>query len=304
MVPKFFHLFSFIFLLFLLIPFLYFSHATPHQSAKQSSSALDFLKPLIGTRKGSKAIGLSQLKKYLSNLGYLSNDNSNNPSHDNDDLFDDNLELAIKKFQQFVKLTVNGFLDANTVAKLHQPRCGVPDFAHRNRTQFQYTGSKYNFFPGEPKWPPTKRNLTYSFPLGTRIDLNLAILSATRMWANVSPFKFTFIPDYDKADIKISLQRRDHGDGSPFDGSGGILAHAFAPTDGRLHYDQDEKWWYGVLPGAYDLETVGLHELGHILGLAHSNDGGSIMWPYIGNGFRKGIGQDDINGLKALYNYK
>ncbi|KAK9991760.1 hypothetical protein SO802_026745 [Lithocarpus litseifolius] len=51
--------------------------------------------------------------------------------------------------------------------------------------------------------------------------------------------------------------------GTPFDGAGGTLAHAFAPTNGRFHYDADEKWSVGAIPDSYDLETVTLHEIGH-----------------------------------------
>ncbi|KAL3850152.1 hypothetical protein ACJIZ3_012034 [Penstemon smallii] len=307
------HLLSCIFLLFLLNPFQCFSSSYPsHQiSTPQTPSPLDYLKSLIGTKKGTRAKGLPQLKTYLSNLGYMkTNTNSTNSDQSNNDLFNDNLEIALKKYQTFFKLQTSGILDFQTVSKLLQPRCGIPDnfdniknTNDNNKINSTIMSSLYTYFPGQPKWAPTKRNLTYSFPPITRNDIRRPIANALGEWARVTLFTFRYIQDYNKADIKISFQVRDHGDGHPFDGPGGTLAHAYLPSDGRLHYDGDEKWVDGVVPGATDLQTVGLHELGHVLGLQHSTDPSSIMWPTIGPGFRKDLGQDDIRGIKALYGF-
>ncbi|KAM1239373.1 hypothetical protein ACFX2J_044820 [Malus domestica] len=94
----------------------------------------------------------------------------------------------------------------------------------------------------------------------------------------------------------------DHGDGNPFDGRGGILAHAFPPTNGRFHYDADEAWAVGAVADAYDLETVALHEIGHLLGLQHSYVEGAVMSPGVRSGFTQSLHADDIQGIKALYN--
>ncbi|KAK4419599.1 Metalloendoproteinase 1 [Sesamum alatum] len=309
MEPKLLHLLSCILLLFLLNPFSLFTHANspspPHQLNTQKPSAMDFLKTLTGARKGTTSEGISQLKKYLSHLGYINHNNNTTPTHQTNDFFDDNLELAVKNYQAFFKLTVNGIMDPKTVEKMSRPRCGVPDVnlntSNKLYLQIPTLASHYAFYPGNPKWPSTMRNLTYSFPWGTRGDVNQAILHATQIWSFVSTFKFSYIPNYDRANIKISFQYRDHGDGYPFDGPGGILGHAFPPSNSKLHYDGDERWVDGETPGAFDLQTVGLHELGHILGLAHSNDKEAIMYPNTDIGRRKVLGQDDINGIKTLY---
>ncbi|KAL8500031.1 hypothetical protein ACS0TY_019866 [Phlomoides rotata] len=60
-------------------------------------------------------------------------------------------------------------------------------------------------------------------------------------------------------------------------------------------------WVDGVVPGRFDIQTVGLHELGHVLGLGHSTDHNAIMWPFTDIGSRKGLGEDDFKGIFALY---
>ncbi|RVX08869.1 Metalloendoproteinase 5-MMP [Vitis vinifera] len=87
----------------------------------------------------------------------------------------------------------------------------------------------------------------------------------------------------------------------PFDGPGGTIAHAAAPTDGRFHFDGDETWVVGAVANSIDLQTVATHEIGHLLGLAHSSVEAAIMFAYIAPGATKGLNQDDIAGITALY---
>ena len=46
--------------------------------------------------------------------------------------------------------------------------------------------------------------------------------------------------------------------------------------------------------------SVAIHEIGHNLGLDHSNVGGSIMYPFITEGVT-GLHEDDVNGVQRLY---
>ena len=42
--------------------------------------------------------------------------------------------------------------------------------------------------------------------------------------------------------IGLSFFSKKHDDIYPFDGTGKVLAHAFFPPDGRVHFDDDEAW--------------------------------------------------------------
>ncbi|KAL9360647.1 hypothetical protein Peur_048770 [Populus x canadensis] len=82
------------------------------------------------------------------------------------------------------------------------------------------------------------------------------------------------------------------------------FSFASPPTDGRVFFNADLNWSFGAAPGAYDFLMVGLHELGHALGLAHSLVRGVVMWPYIGMDETRVLQDDDVHGIEALYGVK
>lgn len=50
------------------------------------------------------------------------------------------------------------------------------------------------------------------------------------------------------ADIQVDFLHGSHGDGYPFDGTGGAVGHAFFPSDparaGGVHLDAEEEWTF------------------------------------------------------------
>ncbi|KAL8132405.1 hypothetical protein AgCh_008054 [Apium graveolens] len=70
--------------------------------------------------------------------------------------------------------------------------------------------------------------------------------------------------DYDSSIITIGFASGYHGDGSSFDGPGGTLAHAFAPTDGRLHCDADESWAIEAVPNYINLWGPRANVVAHV----------------------------------------
>ncbi|KAI5567433.1 hypothetical protein BDE02_13G090400 [Populus trichocarpa] len=263
------------------------------------------LQKLEGVRKGQTVEGLVELKQYLKRFGYYPSDVNLMTSD-----FDDLLESALKTYQNYFHLNVTGILDDSTIKQMMIPRCGMHDITPNN-TKSNYTKfhmvMHYTFFNGMPKWRPSKYHLTYTFGSdGVQVvdmdTLRSVCSDAFKKWSDVSPLTFQEASDGASANIVIAFYSGDHGDGYPFDGPGKILAHAFSPENGRFHYDADEKWSTNPAMDQIDLESVAVHEIGHLLGLAHSSDSNAVMYPSIAAGTKKrNLAQDDIDGIHALY---
>ncbi|CAI0379610.1 unnamed protein product [Linum tenue] len=271
------------------------------------TTAWDSFRNLSGCRAGEKLDGLSKLKKYFRHFGYIPDADGNLT-----DIFDDSLESAVETYQRNFNLNVTGQLDDRTIRQIVLPRCGNADIVNgsttANTTGRIHAVERYSFFPGMPRWPASRRNLTYAFFPGNQVsrEVKSVFAAAFHRWSAVAPLTFTETEDYSNTDIRVGFFGGDHGDGDAFDGVSGTLAHALEPPSGRLHLDEAENWVLSgeieVATAAVDLESVAVHEIGHLLGLGHSSDESAIMFPSIGPGTRKvELAQDDIDGLLQLY---
>ena len=153
-----------------------------------------------------------------------------------------------------------------------------------------------------------KTNISYSFVNGTNkisgeTERDL-IRAAFKLWADETPLSFNEAADSAQADILIGWAEGEHGDGDPFDGPGNVLAHASYPNPYNdkqvfLHFDDAERWVNSETQNV-DLLTVAAHEIGHNLGLDHSDDPNALMFPSY-SGPHRFLGNDDIAGVQSLY---
>ncbi|KAI7757283.1 hypothetical protein M8C21_019194, partial [Ambrosia artemisiifolia] len=290
------------------------SSIPPSFLPNHTSNPWDTFNKLSGCRSGQNVPGISKLKSYFHYFGYLNNKTT---STNFTDEFDDALESAVKNYQKNFNLNTTGELDESTLTQILKPRCGVPDIVNGSTTMnsgkassFQHSVAHYSFFPGRPRWSSSRRDLTYAFDPRNQLsdEVKRVFANAFSRWSEWTPLTFTYVSDYSSADLRIGFYSGDHGDGEAFDGVLGTLAHAFAPPTGLLHLDSDETWiindvFNGVGSStAMDLESVAVHEIGHLLGLGHSSVEDAIMYPTIASGVKKvELARDDVDGIQELY---
>ncbi|XP_047734742.1 interstitial collagenase-like [Prionailurus viverrinus] len=197
----------------------------------------------------------------------------------------------LKEMQKFFGLKVTWRPDAETLHMMQQGWCGVPDVA------------PYVLTEGNPRWEHT--DLTYRIENYTpdlpRAEVDRAIEKAFQLWSDVSPLNFTKISE-GQADIMLSFGEVNHGDKSDFGRIRSPLPHVFPPgrgMGGGVHFDEEKTWTDDFRN--YNLYYVAAHELGHSLGLLHSDDIGSLMFPryvYYGDAL---LSPKDIDAIQAIY---
>lgn len=166
----------------------------------------------------------------------------------------------------------------------------------------------------------------------TATMIETAFLAAAATWSSVIDVTFTAVSNIGDGEIDFYFHGQDQV--VPFDGAinpstlvnpgdKNVFAHTWGPPDvtfapssgfsnpGNMHFDIEELWVMSGGPN-YDpnatslqinLEAIILHELGHVLGLAHV-PGGGLSAPVMQElypGPILSLTADDIAGVRALY---
>ncbi|CAH1135832.1 unnamed protein product [Ceutorhynchus assimilis] len=216
------------------------------------------------------------LQEYLMNFGYM--------KRSSDGAFamrtEESIRQSISEMQAFAGIPVTGKLDEKTVKLMKTPRCGLPD-----KEIGLTSGRRKRYTIHGLKWPYT--DLTWSLRTKQFQDLDpyevrYVISKALAVWSKHSKLSFTEV-DSDKADVLIYFYRKS--------------------VD--VHFDADESWTTsGDSQQGTNLFNVAAHEIGHSLGLSHSNVEGALMYPWYSemkDGFDYELPDDDKLAIQYLY---
>lgn len=133
-----------------------------------------------------------------------------------------------------------------------------------------------------------------------------SIEEALGLWTSVTPITFVEVADFSPAQFRFNHVRID---GSDLDPPPALRAKAQstcigASTSCVVQFDDNDRWQeVGTIP-LPDILGAAIHEIGHILGLQHSQVNGANMYSTFHRTLGLGTGQlypDDIAGIQVLY---
>ncbi|XP_054824731.1 metalloendoproteinase 2-MMP-like [Prosopis cineraria] len=222
-------------------------------------------------RIGDVVDGISKLQDYFQLFGYLNSTLNSNFT----DEFSVELESAIKYFQKTFHLNATGQPDNATASLITLPRCGFPDVINGSITVMENSTTPFTKW-----WPEGKIEFTYAFsPENETMTTSLKVVfsDAFSRWSVVTRLNFTETTSFNESDIRIT----------------------FLSLDGQLGLNSTES-------DELDLETVVMHQIGHVLGLSHSAIEEAVMYPFnLASKKRKvDFAKDELERIQQFYGAK
>lgn len=231
------------------------------------------------------------LRQFLASLGHLDIRERGGDSLEQ-------LQIGLANFQRFYGLKRrDGVLDYETKEAVGWPRCKVQDVG------IAFVAGRMIVLQDCP-WGRDPVVLRYAFHKSAPQHLRSPVESAMRKWEVASKSKISFAAtDLMNADFTIGwtpvIIPGEHNL------CGNFIAHAVFPCEAMakvVHFDNSELWAADMAVSSYNTQAVALHELGHTLGLMHSDDPDDVMYNRFGvNSTVKLLSNNDKVRLRDLY---
>ncbi|XP_038070654.1 matrix metalloproteinase-21-like [Patiria miniata] len=140
-------------------------------------------------------------------------------------------------------------------------------------------------------------------------ELRSQFNEAFRRWAEVLPVTFVEMPNGDVLQVNIQITFLNSLTSSHFSfefATGELARTTRTATHQAIHFNDDVQWTYNSLQGK-NLIKVAVHEIGHVLGLSHSDSTESIMYPiYVpfdssDSNFRVSIDSESLSSAQTIH---
>ncbi|KAI6238045.1 Matrix metalloproteinase [Aphelenchoides fujianensis] len=199
-------------------------------------------------------------------------------------------EEALKEFQRFMGVNPSGKVDTMTQSAMKRRRCS-------NWDKPQATHEQKLWEKDSLVWSIS------SYPIGLNAsDVRELVAQAFKAWEIVIAIDFVpATPRTPPAEIDVMFEFADRDPINRNDRTGYSVAAATEPVKSRVWIKRAER---DKKPADLDIFLVIVHEIGHVLGLSHSTDQSSVMFPI----FQRQIGEelpvinsDDVERLRNLY---
>ena len=261
---------------------------------------------LRDVKVGEKRDGVQQIQSYLRQFGFLRG------VENEEGVFDEPTENAMRLLQRTWNISEDRLFSDHTRALMVQPRCGMSDAnvsaGFSINCDWAERTLRYTRGRAAPQFKPDH--------VWREID------AAMETWSIATGINFVFHglePHFEVAwivgedphyDAWVPVMAHENMAGPSIN-----IAHADYPpgcsvytstTPKPVHFNgyHHVTWTINGSPGAFDIQTVALHQIGHLLGFAHSSDSNSVMYPFFSPGLvKRQLTETDRRGAKLLYPY-